>query len=197
MRRLRAAVLISGRGSNLRALIEAARAEDYPAEVSVVISNRADAPGLSLAENQGIPARLLDRKSYPSRQTFETALDMALRELRIDLVALAGFMQVLSPVFVDAWKGRIVNIHPSLLPDYRGLNTHERALADGASVHGCTVHHVTSELDAGPVIMKASVPILEGDTPETLAKRVLQEEHRLYPKALASLAGQLSPKLPR
>ena len=194
MRKIRTGVLISGRGSNMMALVEAARAADYPAEVTCVVSNKADAGGLDFAREHGIATQVIDHKAYSSREQFEAALDQFLRSQRVEIIACAGFMRILSAGFVNGWDGRMINIHPSLLPAYKGLHTHERALADGAKVHGCTVHHVTPELDAGPVILQAEVPVLEGDTPDTLSARVLRQEHRIYPQALALLARSLQAK---
>jgi phosphoribosylglycinamide formyltransferase-1 len=194
MRKARTAVLISGRGSNMMALVEAARDPAYPAEIACVVSNRADAKGLDFAAAHGIPARVIDHKAYGTREDFEAALDGYLRSMQAEIIALAGFMRVLTAGFIAGWEGRMINIHPSLLPAYKGLHTHERALADGASVHGCSVHLVTPELDGGPVLMQAEVPVLPGDTPESLAARVLIEEHKLYPRALAMLAGSLARK---
>jgi phosphoribosylglycinamide formyltransferase 1 len=194
MRKIRSAVLISGRGSNMMALVEAAKEADYPAEIVAVISNRPDAKGLEFARSNGIAATLLDHKAYASRAEFESNLDVRLRELAVDVIALAGFMRVLSADFIKKWQGRIINIHPSLLPAYKGLHTHERVLADGGRIHGCSVHHVTAELDDGPVILRAEVPVLAGDTPDSLAARVLDEEHRIYPEALALIARALQPK---
>jgi phosphoribosylglycinamide formyltransferase-1 len=191
MRKARTGVLISGRGSNMMALVEAARSPDYPAEIACVVSNRPGAAGLEFAAANNIPARLIDHKDYASREAFEAALDSYLRAMKVEIVALAGFMRILTAGFIRGWEGRMINIHPSLLPAYKGLHTHERALADGARLTGCTVHHVTAELDAGPVILQAEVPVLPGDTPATLAARVLQEEHRIYPQALAILARSL------
>ena len=191
MRKLRTAVLISGRGSNMMALVEAARAPDYPAEIVGVLSNRADAKGLEFAAANGIPVAVISHRDFTSREAFEAALDARLRSMKVELIALAGFMRVLSAGFIARWEGRIVNIHPSLLPAYKGLHTHERALADGAVEHGCSVHLVTAELDGGPVLRQARVPVLAGDTPDTLAARVLTAEHRIYPEALALLAGNL------
>lgn len=191
MRKIRAGVLISGRGSNMMALVEAARAADYPAEIACVVSNKADAAGLGFAREHGIATRVIDHKAYGNREQFEAALDDYLRSQEVDIIACAGFMRILSAGFVKGWEGRMINIHPSLLPAYKGLHTHERALADGVKCHGCTVHHVTAELDAGPVILQAEVPVLEGDTPDTLSARVLRQEHRIYPQALALLARSL------
>jgi phosphoribosylglycinamide formyltransferase-1 len=194
MRKARTAVLISGRGSNMMALVEAARDPAYPAEIACVVSNRADAKGLDFASAHGIPARVIDHKAYASREQFEATLDSYLRSMHVEIIALAGFMRVLTAGFIAGWEGRMINIHPSLLPAYKGLHTHERALADGAKLHGCSVHLVTPELDGGPVLMQAEVPVLPGDTPESLAARVLIEEHKLYPRALAMLAGRLARK---
>ena len=195
MKRVRTAVLISGRGSNMMALVEAARPGNFPAEIVLVLSNRPDAEGLDFASAIGIANSVVNHKSFPSRDAFEAALQTDLQTLGIELVALAGFMRVLSPGFVANWHGRILNIHPSLLPSYRGLHTHERALADGAIRHGCSVHHVSAELDAGEIILQAEVPVLAGDTPETLAARVLVQEHRIYPQALEIVARELQAKI--
>jgi phosphoribosylglycinamide formyltransferase-1 len=192
MRKARTAILISGRGSNMMALVEAARDETYPAEIVCVMSNRADAKGLDFATANGIPTRVIDHKAHATREDFEAAIDAYLRSMGAEIIALAGFMRVLSAGFIAGWQGRMINIHPSLLPAYKGLHTHERALADGASVHGCSVHLVTPELDGGPVLMQAEAPVFDGDTPDSLAARVLIEEHKLYPRALAILAGRLA-----
>ncbi|WP_043539260.1 phosphoribosylglycinamide formyltransferase [Salinarimonas rosea] len=186
--RVPTAILISGRGSNMVALLAAARDPDYPARIVLVLSNRPDAGGLSLAREAGIPTAVVDHAAYPDRESFDAALDARLREAGVELVVLAGFMRILTEGFVRAWEGRMINIHPSLLPAFRGTRTHERALAAGVAEHGCTVHHVVPELDAGPTIAQARVPVLPGDTPETLAERVLAEEHTLYPRALADVA---------
>jgi phosphoribosylglycinamide formyltransferase 1 len=186
--RKRVAVLISGGGSNMRALIEAARAPDYPAEIALVMSNRPEAGGIAYARAAGIPTKIIDHKIHAHREYFERTMQVMLELHRIEIVCLAGFMRLLSPWFVSQWQGRMLNIHPALLPAYKGLNTHARALADRAKTHGCTVHYVVPEMDAGPVILQASVPVLPGDTPQTLAARVLAEEHRIYPEALAMAA---------
>ncbi|GGH04412.1 phosphoribosylglycinamide formyltransferase [Glycocaulis albus] len=178
------AVLISGRGSNLQCLIDACAADDYPARIVAVISNRPDAYGLERAREAGISAIAIDHKAYASRESFEAALDSALREAGAEFVCLAGFMRILTEGFVNQWDGRMINIHPSLLPKFKGVDTHKRAIEAGESEHGCTVHWVTPGMDEGPVIAQARVPVLPGDTPETLAARVLVEEHRLYPEAL-------------
>lgn len=180
----RVAILISGRGSNMVSLVEAARAPTFPASISLVVSNRPGAPGLDRAREAGIAALAVDHRAYPSREEFERALDRALAERSIEVLCLAGFMRVLTPWFVERWTGRMLNIHPSLLPLFRGTHTHERALAEGVLVHGCTVHFVVPELDAGPMVAQAAVPVLPGDTPDSLAARVLAAEHQLYPEAL-------------
>lgn len=177
-------MLISGSGSNLQSLIDAAKAEDYPAEIALVISNKANAFGLQRAQREGIATQLVDHRAYENRAKFETALHGALQGAGIEFVCLAGFMRVLGDDFVQKWQGRMINIHPSLLPKYRGLNTHARAIEAGEKEAGCTVHWVVPELDAGPIIAQAAVPIVAEDTVESLAKRVLQQEHQLYPQAL-------------
>jgi formyltetrahydrofolate-dependent phosphoribosylglycinamide formyltransferase len=191
MRKVRTAVLISGRGSNMMALAEAARLPDYPAEIACVVSNKADAKGLDFAAAHRIPGKVIDHKAFATREAFEAALDAYLRTMKAEVIALAGFMRVLTAGFIGHWEGRMINIHPSLLPAYKGLHTHERALADGAKVHGCSVHLVTPELDDGPVLLQAEVPVMAGDTPDTLSQRVLKEEHRIYPQALAMLASRI------
>jgi len=189
MARKRVAVLISGRGSNMASLIEAAQAPDYPAEIALVISNRPDAAGLALAAKAGVPTAVVDHRPYgKDREAFEHALQAALEEHRIELICLAGFMRLFTPWFVERWSGRMLNIHPALLPAFKGLNTHERALAAGAKTHGATVHLVVPDMDSGPIIAQAEVPVLADDTPETLAQRVLVVEHRIYPEALRRVA---------
>jgi phosphoribosylglycinamide formyltransferase 1 len=185
----RVAVLISGRGSNMVALVEAAQAEDYPAEIVLVVSNRPDAIGLALAREAGIETAIVDHRQFgEDRESFERALDAQLQQHRIDLVCLAGFMRLLSPNFVRRWIGRMLNIHPALLPQFKGLHTHRRALDTGVGRHGATVHFVVPEMDSGPIVAQESVPVLEGDTEETLALRVLEVEHRIYPQALRLVA---------
>jgi phosphoribosylglycinamide formyltransferase-1 len=191
MRKLRTAILISGRGSNMMALVAAARAAEYPAEIVCVVSNAADAKGLEFAAANGIATRVIDHKAFASREAFEAALDAYLRSMNVEAIALAGFMRVLTAGFISRWDGRMINIHPSLLPAYKGLHTHERAIADGASLHGCSVHLVTPELDGGPVLLQAEVPVLAGDTADVLSARVLTEEHRIYPQALALLSHRI------
>jgi phosphoribosylglycinamide formyltransferase-1 len=192
MKRKRVGVLISGRGSNMAALVEAARDPAYPVEIVCVVSNRPDAAGLKFAQDRKIPTHVIDHKGFSSRESFDAALNGYLQSQKLDLIACAGFMRIMTPVLLEPWAGRMINIHPSLLPLYKGTYTHERALADGVKVHGCSVHYVTEELDGGPVIAQAEVPVLPGDTPETLAARVLVEEHKLYPKALAMAASRIT-----
>ena len=189
MSRKKVGILISGRGSNMSALIEATKAPDYPAEVVGVLSNRAAAKGLEIAAAQGIATASLAQSQFPTREAFEDVMTRVLESWEVDIVCLAGFMRILTPEFTLHWAGRMINIHPSLLPLYKGLDTHARALADGASKHGCTVHFVTPGLDEGAPILAAEVPILPGDNVETLTARVLVEEHRIYPEALRMLAA--------
>ncbi len=188
-KRRRTAVLISGRGSNLQALIDAAAAPDYPAEIVLVLSNRPDAKGLERAAAAGIPTSVVPHRDYETRAAFEAALTETLSESGVELVCLAGFMRVLTEAFVGRWQGRLVNIHPSLLPAFPGLDTHARALAAGVKLHGCSVHLVSTEVDEGPIIGQAAVPVLPGDDEAALAARVLEAEHRLYPLCLGLLAG--------
>lgn len=185
----RVAILISGRGSNMTSLIEAARAADYPARIALVLSNRPDAGGLERARAAGIEAACVDHKAFTDREAFERAVDLRLRDAEIDIVCLAGFMRVLTPWFVARWTGRMINIHPSLLPLFRGVHTHRQALEAGVRVHGCTVHFVVPELDSGPIVAQACVPVHPGDGEDDLAARVLVEEHRIYPQALAAVAA--------
>ena len=185
----RVAVLISGRGSNMTALIEAAKAKDYPAEIVLVVSNRPDALGLARARQAGIATALVDHTAFgKDREAFERALDMELEAKRVDIVCLAGFMRLLTPWFVDRWSGRMINIHPALLPQFKGLDTHRRALEAGVEEHGATVHFVSAGMDEGPVILQKSVPVLGSDTEASLAARVLEVEHQIYPQALRLVA---------
>jgi phosphoribosylglycinamide formyltransferase 1 len=185
----RVAVLISGRGSNMTALIEAAQAKDYPAEIVLVVSNRPDAAGLERAREAAIATAVVDHRPFgKDREAFECALDEELRKRGIEIVCLAGFMRLLTSWFIGRWRGRILNIHPALLPEFKGLDTHRRALEAGVKQHGATVHFVVEETDAGPVISQQSVPVLQGDTEATLAARVLEIEHRIYPEALRLVA---------
>jgi phosphoribosylglycinamide formyltransferase-1 len=189
MVRKRVAILISGRGSNMEALIAAAKSPDYPAAIELVISNDPAAEGLRRAAASGVRTAIVDHKKFGrDREAFEHALQAELEAHRIELVCLAGFMRLLTPWFVRQWGGRLINIHPALLPAFKGLDTHARALAAGAKEHGATVHFVVAEMDSGPIITQAAVPILPGDTESTLAARVLEVEHRIYPEALRLVA---------
>jgi phosphoribosylglycinamide formyltransferase 1 len=187
--RKRVGILISGRGSNMAALITAARAPDYPAEIAVVVSNRPQAPGLELARAAGITALAIDHKGFTAREAFDGAVEQALLAEGVDLVCHAGFMRIQSEAFAARWLGRQLNIHPSLLPAFKGLNPQQQALDAGVRISGCTVHFVTPELDAGPIVAQAAVPVLSGDSAQTLADRILTAEHRLYPLALQLVAG--------
>ncbi|MBI1239689.1 MAG: phosphoribosylglycinamide formyltransferase [Alphaproteobacteria bacterium] len=190
----RVAILISGRGSNMAALIAAAKEKDYPAEIALVVSNRPEAEGLKTAQARGIQTAVLDHKQAGSREAFDGALHQLLVQQNIQLICLAGFMRLLTPGFVMSWEGRIINIHPSLLPAFKGIDAHAQTLAAGVKITGCTVHIVEPEMDSGPILAQAAVPVLPGDTEETLAARVLQAEHRLYPMALwLYLTGQAFP----
>jgi phosphoribosylglycinamide formyltransferase-1 len=186
-------ILISGRGSNMEAIVRAAQAERWPARIAAVISNRADAGGLAFAASHGIATAVVSNKEYTSREAFDAALQTVIDTFSPDLVVLAGFMRILTPGFVDHYAGRMLNIHPSLLPLFPGLHTHAQALAAGVAEHGATVHFVTAELDHGPSVAQARVPVLPGDTPDTLSARVLVQEHLLYPQAVRSFVeGQLT-----
>jgi phosphoribosylglycinamide formyltransferase-1 len=188
MGRLSVGVLISGRGSNLKALIDACATPDFPASIACVISNRADAGGLDHAARAGIPTKVIPHRSFPDREAFDHALDQALRDAGVELVCLAGFMRLLTTGFVEAWRDRMINVHPSLLPSFPGLHTHERVIAAGNRFTGCTVHYVRPEMDTGPIIVQAAVPVLPDDDPDRLAERVLAAEHRAYPLALRLVA---------
>lgn len=180
------AVLISGRGSNMNALIEACARPDYPARIALVLSNNPDAPGLETARLAGLTTLAIDHRLFPKdREGHEKAIDAALAEAGIEVICLAGYMRVLTPYLVSRWRGRMLNIHPSLLPAYPGLDTHARALESGDTEHGCTVHLVTDGVDEGPILKQARVPIHGDDTPQSLASRVLEQEHALYPAALS------------
>ncbi|MCK8782982.1 phosphoribosylglycinamide formyltransferase [Roseomonas sp. NAR14] len=188
--RRRVAVLISGRGSNMAALLEAAAAPGFPAEVALVLSNRADAAGLAHAAARGVATAVVESRPHGrDRAAHERAVQSVLEAHGIELVCLAGYMRILTPWLVGRWAGRMLNIHPSLLPAFPGLDTHQRAIAAGCTLHGCTVHLVTEEMDAGPILAQAAVPVLPGDDPDTLAARVLAQEHRLYPLALRRVAA--------
>jgi phosphoribosylglycinamide formyltransferase 1 len=186
--RLKLGVLISGRGSNLQALIDAAADPAFPAEITVVISNIAGVQGLQRAADAGIETCVIDHKAHDGRAAFESALTEALEAHQVRLVCLAGFMRLLTKGFVDHWRDRIINIHPSLLPAFKGLNTHERVLDYGVKFTGCTVHFVRAEMDEGPIIVQGVVPVISSDTPDRLAARVLQVEHRIYPLAVRLVA---------
>jgi phosphoribosylglycinamide formyltransferase-1 len=179
--KLKVGILISGRGSNMAALIEAARDPAYPAEIACVISNVATAPGLEIARKAGIAAVTIPHKDFPDRESFDRAVSAELEQRGVQLLAMAGFMRIQSPWFPEHWAGRIVNIHPSLLPAFKGLQVQQQAIDAGARLSGCTVHFVTPELDSGPIIAQAAVPVLAGDTADSLAARILRQEHRLYP----------------
>ncbi len=190
-RRKRVAILISGRGSNMRALIEASRAPDFPGEIALVVSSRPDADGLHVAEALGVPTELVDqirfRREHRDREAYDAELHEVLTKANIEFICLAGFMRILSPAFVRQWEGHIINIHPSLLPAFRGLKPQAQALAAGAKISGCTVHYVVPELDAGQSIAQAEVPVLPGDTEATLSARILAAEHQLYAQALKKI----------
>ncbi len=181
------AVLISGNGSNLQALIDVCAAPDYPAQISLVISNKEDAYGLKRAEAAHIPTQIIRHRDYPDRESFDAALHKTLTASGVEIVCLAGFMRVLTADFVKQWQGKMINIHPSLLPSFKGMHTHEEALAAGVKIHGCTVHHVTPDMDSGHSIIQAAVPVLPGDTSSALAARVLDAEHIIYPIGLRRL----------
>lgn len=187
--RLKLGVLISGRGSNLQALLDAAADPAFPAEIVLVLSNRADAYGLERAAQAGVPTAVVDHKPFRGdRPAFEAAVDARLRDSGVEMVCLAGFMRLLSPWFVQQWHDRMINIHPSLLPSFKGLDTHQRVLDAGGRLHGCTVHFVRAEMDDGPIIVQAAVPVLDGDDADALAHRVLDQEHRIYPLAVRLIA---------
>jgi phosphoribosylglycinamide formyltransferase 1 len=187
-RRLRLGVLISGRGNNLQALIDACADPAFPAEIALVISNVAGAAGLDRAAHAGLSTEVVDHKAFAGRESFEAALTARLEAAGVGLVCLAGFMRLLTPGFVDRWRDRLINVHPSLLPAYKGLDTHARAIADGARFSGCTVHFVRPDMDAGPIIVQAAVPVAEADTSDTLAERVLAHELMIYPQAVRLIA---------
>ncbi|MFA4994098.1 MAG: phosphoribosylglycinamide formyltransferase [Bdellovibrionales bacterium] len=185
---LKVGVLISGRGSNLKSLIEACVTPDFPAKIVCVISNKADAKGLEFARAANIPAIIIPHKDYPDRQKFEEAVDAALNQHKVELVCLAGFMRVLTAWFVERWRDRLVNIHPSLLPSFPGVDTHKKAIEYGSKLAGLTIHYVRAEMDHGPILMQIAIPVLANDTEETLAARVLQSEHKAYPAVLRMIA---------
>lgn len=181
------AVLISGSGSNLQALIDVCKDPDYPARIVLVLCNKPDAYGLTRAQAANIPTHIISHKDFPDREAFDAAMHIVLEENNIEMVCLAGFMRLLTADFVNKWQGKIINIHPSLLPSFKGMHTHQQALNAGVKIHGCSVHHVVPEMDAGPIIIQAAVPVLAGDTAQTLGKRVLAAEHNIYPLALQAV----------
>ena len=185
---LKVGVLISGRGSNLQALIAACATAGFPAQIACVISNKADAKGLDHARAANIPDHIVSHKDYADKQAFESAIEAWLNQHQVQLICLAGFMRILSPLFTERWRDRIINIHPSLLPAFPGLDVHEKVIAYGAKLTGCTVHFVRAEMDHGPIIVQAAVPVLSDDTPETLSARVLKAEHQAYPLAVRLIA---------
>lgn len=189
MPKLKLGVLISGRGSNLQALIDACRDSDFPAEISLVISNRPGAFGLERAQNADIPVEVIDHKTFETRSAFDQAVSRRLEEANVDLICLAGFMLLLNNEFVTRWHNKLINIHPSLLPAFKGLHIHDRVHAAGVKVTGCTVHYVRAEVDDGPIIIQAAVPVLETDTPESIGARVLEAEHKIYPEAVRLIAN--------
>jgi phosphoribosylglycinamide formyltransferase-1 len=181
-------VLVSGRGSNLQALLDACADPAFPAEITLVISNIPEVYALERAATAGVATQVIPHKQFASREEFDAAMDAALRAAGVEIVCLAGFMRLLTKDFVESWSGRMINIHPSLLPSFKGLHTHERAIEAGVKLHGCTVHLVTPELDDGPILVQAAVPVLAADTPDTLAARVLEQEHKAYPLGLKLVA---------
>jgi len=190
MAKLKTAVMISGRGTNMGALARAAMNPDFPAEIVLVISNKPNVAGLDLAREHGINIRVVDHTEFESREEHEAVITTALEESGAEMVCLGGYMRILTETFINRWRGQLINIHPSLLPAFRGVDTHERAIARGVRIHGCTVHFVSIDLDAGPIIAQAAVPVLPGDDAEILSNRVLEVEHDLYPKALALIADR-------
>ncbi|MBI1208152.1 MAG: phosphoribosylglycinamide formyltransferase [Azospirillum sp.] len=189
MARLKLAVLISGRGTNLQALIEACADSAYPAEIALVVSNQGDAPGLQRAIAAGVPAQVINHRAFAAKQAFEAMLDAALRNARVELVCLAGFMRILSPWFCERWRDRLINIHPSLLPAFKGLETHAKVIEAGVRITGCTVHFVRAAMDDGPILVQAAVAVASDDDPVRLAARVLEAEHRCYPLAVRLIAS--------
>ena len=188
MARYKIAILISGRGSNMAALIEACKDDAYPADVALVISNRPDALGLEIARAADIPTRVIEHGDFDSREEFDAAMTAALAAAEVRLICLAGFMRLLSPEFCQRWRDSLINVHPSLLPAFKGLHVHERMLETGVHIAGCTVHFVRPEMDEGPILVQAAVAIAADDTPETLAARILVQEHRIYPLAVRLIA---------
>ena len=190
MSKLKVAVLISGRGTNMGALARATMDPDFPAEIALVISNRPNVAGIDLAMEHDLPYAVIDHDDFDTREAHEAAMTEALNAVGVELVCLAGYMRILTESFIKAWRGKILNIHPSLLPAFRGVDTHERALERGVRVHGCTVHFVNAELDDGPIVLQAVVPVLPGDDADSLSERVLVAEHEVYPRALELIANR-------
>ena len=190
MGKLQVAVMISGRGSNMGALARAAMDPNFPAEIVLVLSNRPHVAGLELANEHNIPIRVVDHKEFETREEHEEAVNEALQSVGAELVCLAGYMRILGENFIKQWRGKLINVHPSLLPSFRGVDTHERALERGVRIHGCTIHFVNSELDGGPIVAQTAVPVLPADNAESLGARVLEAEHQLYPHALALIASK-------
>ncbi len=186
---MRVGILISGRGSNLQALLQACAAADFPAEIVLVVSNKAAAGGLVHAKAAGVETKVIDHRDFETREDFDAAWDAVMNQAKVDFICLAGFMRLLSDRFVNIWRGRLINIHPSLLPAFKGLHVHERAVEAGVRISGCTVHYVHTTLDSGPIIAQAAVPVLPDDDAKTLAARILLAEHRLYPMALRLIAS--------
>jgi len=191
--RIKTAIFISGGGSNMASLIEAAKAPDYPADIVLVVANNPDAGGIAKAQAAGITTQIIDHRDHNNRESFDAALTKAAIAAECELICLAGFMRLLTDGFIKHWHNRLLNIHPALLPSFKGLNTHARALDAGVKFHGCTVHLVRTEMDTGPILIQAAVPVLANDTPESLAARVLTQEHLIYPRALAWVAGSTIP----
>ena len=187
-RRLPVGIMISGRGSNLQALLDACADPEFPAEIVLVVSNKAQAQGLARAAKAGVATKVVPHRDFASREDFDAAVTAAFEKAGAELICMAGFMRLVTPGFVDHWYDRLINIHPALLPAFKGLDTHARALAAGVTEHGCTVHYVRSEMDSGPIIGQEAVPVLPGDTPDALAARVLEAEHRLFPRCLRLIA---------
>ena len=190
-RKVKTAILISGGGSNMESLVSAAKARGFPAKIVLVICNRPNAGGIERAKRLGVPVVVIDHKDYPTREKFEREMDAALRKYEVELICNAGFMRILTPWFVKKWLGQQLNIHPSLLPEYKGLHTHQRAIEAGDKEHGCTIHYVSEGMDEGKIIAQTNIPLLANDTPDTLSARVLVEEHKLYPKVLKQVASEM------
>ena len=189
MAKLKLCILISGRGSNLKSLIDACKAEDFPAEIALVISNDTEAYGLKRAEEAKVPSYVISHKEFSTRDHFDDTMAKKIKKYNVDLICLAGFMRILGDKLIDQWKNKIINIHPSLLPSFKGMNIHQRVIDSGVKFSGCTVHFVRCEMDSGPILLQAIVPVLPGDDAKTLAARILKQEHRVYPKAIKMIAS--------